>query len=243
MYKLGIVHIVFVRKELLMNIIFSNKCRHKVCVEIASNPSFEIQPYDRISISCDEVDKLIIEVRRDIVSYKKRNKYILVLETQYEFENVNDSTEFIITREKARVNPVPDISYDRLFLHNESALCFSEKHSVIGAEEIKKKFGKSRIKEFLLGPFEMWTEALGFLVIGLFLGFFFNWKVSLIFWVVAYIFALIANGVADILFGIVMKKGFKEEGDKKEFYKHFENEFIADYYSNPDRYRDKVEIN
>lgn len=228
-----------------MNIKFLNDCSCVVIVNLDSRIPIEIQPHCLVSISYEKTDKLNISIRRNIKSQVKNGKYTLELETKYIFANITEGEVFKITREKIRVNL--NIYYDRLFLVAEKALYLSESHSVIDNEKIKKSFDKSRLIHFLLiEPFEYFTGLfIALLILGFFLTYKFGWILAFIYFPSAYIFLLVINWLSDNIWKKILRKGFKKEDDKREFYNCFENEFIMRYYSDPNRtpFMDEIEIN
>lgn len=228
-----------------MNINFFNSCDYIVVVNIESGTPIEIQPHCTASISCMNVEKLSVSIKRNIVSQVKKGKYFLALETKYIFTDVTDGEVFKITHEKVRVNL--NIYYDRLLLTANKALYLSESHNVIDSERIKKSYKKSQLMHFLfVDPLECLTGLLiALLGLGVFLTYKIGWQFAGIYFPSAYIFLLATNWFSKNILKLILNKGFKIDDDKREFYKCFENEFIVSYYSDPNRtsFMGEIELN
>jgi hypothetical protein len=102
----------------------------------------KILPYSMVVVNCEKND-IDICIKRNISSFKKRNKYTLVLENQYKVTDIHNNDIFRITHKKVCVEG--NVYYDKLFLNSETARCTMEINNVLGEEEIKKKFHKSQI--------------------------------------------------------------------------------------------------
>lgn len=213
-----------------MEIFLKNDCGYIVYVSLESGENIEINPHSTVSIQCQKNNNFIC-IKQGLVSFKKNKKYTLVLETQYRVININNNDVFRITRKKVRVRG--NVYYDRLFLDTETAICSMEKNNVLGAEEIKKKFNKSRIRYMLfISPFEHLTGLVIIsILLGIVLGYNLDWKSAIIYFLFSYIFLLVLNWVIEKVDKLLFNKAFKLEDEKNEFYNYFENEFIAKYYS------------
>lgn len=112
-----------------------------------------------------------------------------------------------------------------------------ESNNVLGGQEIKKEFYKSRIRyRLFISPFECLTGLTILLIIlGIILGGRFGWKLVAIYFPVAYLFLIALNWVIEKTNQFVFHKAFKMEDEKTEFNHFFENEFIMKYYSNSER--------
>lgn len=227
-----------------MNIKFLNNCDYIVVVTVKSGEPVEIQPHCTVSISCPNVEKLNVRIKRNIASQVKKGNYFLALETEYVFADITDGEIFAINREKVRVNL--NIYYDRLFLTAEKALYISESHNIIDSERIKKSFKKSRLADFL---FDTFMCSIGLflilLIIGAFLSYIFGWQFAVIYFPSVCIFLLAFNWFVEYVWKLILNKGLKKDDDKKEFYNCFENDFIISYYSDPNRtpFMDEIETN
>lgn len=72
--------------------------------------------------------------------------------------------------------------------------------------------------------------TLVLLFLGIFLSYKINWKISIIYFPIAYIVLVALNWGMDIIGNRVFHKLFKVEDEKTEFYIYFENEFIHSFF-------------
>lgn len=216
----------------LMKLKFYNDCEYVLLLSMESGDIIKIQPHSMVTIKCEKNDSHIC-IKRNILSFKKKNKYTLVLETQYKVTNIHDNDIFRITREKVCVEG--NVYYDKLFLNSETARCIMEINNVLGGQEIKKKFQKSRIRyKLFISPFECLTEfAVLLIILGIILGYKFGWKLVVIYFPIAYLFLIAVDWILERINQFIFHKAFNVEDEKTEFYHFFENEFIMRYYSNP----------
>lgn len=213
-----------------MNITFSNDCEYVVHLSMESGDRNKIQPHSRVVVNCENNESFIC-IKRNVLSFKKKNKYTLVLETQYKITNIHDNDTFRITHEKVCVEG--NVYYDNLLLNSETAICTMTANTVLGEEEIKKKFHKSQIRyNLFISPLECLTGLTILLIIlGIALGCKFGGKLLTIYCPVAYLFLIALNWVIEKINQFIFYKAFKMEDEKTEFYHFFEHEFIMKYYS------------
>lgn len=227
-----------------MNIRFYNDCRYVAVISMDSGLPIEIQPYHSVSLECNH-SAICITVKRNITSEVKQGKYMLAIDTQYRFADIQDQTVFRITREKIRVNL--NVYFDRLFLVSDTATGVAQSYDVLGAEKIKKRFNWSQLFRFLIfGPLDE-TPGLLFvmLILGVFLSYHFGRKLALWYFPLAYLFVLAINWFVDKFCDWMFKKGFKAENERTEFHNCLTKEFLMKYYSDPNRtpFLDEIELN
>lgn len=217
-----------------MNIIFLNKCKYTVCLNVDENKTINIKPNDKVNVRLNNKDKISVLIRQNNKSYKKGNKYNLVIETQYELKNIIANEIFKIKCEKTQIDI--NVYYERLFLKTEKAICCKEVNNINDKEEIMRIYKKSRIKYFLfISPIENMTglTILSFLI-GIFMIYKYGWILGFISFIIAYTCVLIVDQIAEKMGRIIFKKAFNWEDEEAEFKKYLKSEFINDYYLNPD---------
>lgn len=233
-----------------MTVHFTNHSSHIVILSIDDGEPIFLQPFKTIQVVRNKSDAIKVLVKRSGESFIskgiiKGTMYHLVIETEYHFFDVCDGEVFDITREKIRFSM--NAFYDRMFLSATNASFVSETHKVLTEEKIKKAFNKSWLIELLLvGPLDKLTGVFILsLIVGIVLMFSWGWKVSIAFFTVAYLLLVIVNWLMDKFWGLIVKKAFKIEDKKKEFYDYFNNEFIKCYYADVERtpFIGNVEIN
>ena len=215
----------------LMQITFYNDCDYVVNLSVECESIIIMQPRDKAVVNCEKND-IHVCVKRNSVSYKKKNKYTLVLETQYQFVNVHNNDLFRITYGKERIEG--NVYYDRLFLDSDNAMCTMELHNVLGDEEIKKKYNKSQKRyRLFISPFENLTGLVILLtILGIILGNKLGGIFLIIYVPVAYIFLLFIDWFMEKIIQLIFGKISKLKDEKTEFYEFFENEYIINFYSN-----------
>lgn len=211
-----------------MKITVFNDSEYILYVSLQQKEKIKIEPYNTIFIECENTEKIFIRVWRDATSYKEKNKYVLVLQTQYSIINYNAGDVIKITCEKRRIG-ISNVYYDWLLLYNETAICRMEQNNVLGAIEIKKKFRNSRIRyKLLISPLENMTGlVIASVLIDILLGWCFGWKISLISIPLLYIFVIFLDRVVDKIGNILFKKTLGIDNEETEFNSCFENEFIC----------------
>lgn len=226
-----------------MTVYFANRCRHIIILNIDDYYPVSLQPFETKPIYLKDSDTITVLVKRNCKSTKKSSIYHLVIETKYLFSSVSDGIVFSITREKIRFSPIA--SYDRLFLWSMNASCLSEFHKVVTEEEIKKKFNRTRLNDFI---FDSFMSSPGLIVIlllvGISLTFIWGWHIAVIYFPLALVFIGSLNWLINKFWNTLGKVAFKMEDEKEAFYSYFNDEFIKSYYSNGARtpYMGNVEI-
>lgn len=215
----------------LMQITFYNECDYVVHLYIESKDIIIIQPHDKAVMKTIK-SGIKVCIKRNIISYKKKNKYNLVLEVQYQLINVHDNDIFRITHRKDKIEG--NVYYDRLFLNSDNAICAKEVYSVLGAEEIKKKFNKAKKKyRFLISPFENLTGLTILLIMfGIILGSKLGGKFMIFYFPAIYLFLIFVDWILERTSQFIFGKIFKLRDYKTEFYSFFESEYISNYYKN-----------
>lgn len=204
-----------------MHIQVFNECEYIVKLSLESGQTLKIGPKKSAIINCTQND-IHISIGRDIESFKKRSKYILVLETKYKVINIQNNEIFRITHEKTKVGI--NVYYDRLLMCAEKASCLIESNNVVGAAKIKNVFNKSRRKYiFLISPFESGTELAIFLILlGIALCYMIDWKIGIVYFPSMYLVLLLLDRIAEK----IVLRVFKMQDEKTEFNDFCEPEFI-----------------
>ncbi len=218
-----------------MNIRLLNMCNDVIIVNTYLSQPVTINPNQIAYVAVPDIQPITISIKCNKGSYVSKGKYTLSVETTYTFGNVSENEVFEITKEKIRIASEP-VYYERAFLYATNALCLSEDYVISDCEKIKKAFNKARLKHFLLiSPLEEIGLTLVLLIIGIFLTYKIGWKLAVIYFPCAYVFLLLLAFFSDHLFNLILKRTFKQDTEKAEFYKYFDNSFIKSYYSNPKR--------
>lgn len=224
-----------------MQITFYNECKYIVHLSIESQDIIQIQPHGMVVVNCEKNDSVIC-INRNILSFKEKNKYILVLATKYKVTNIQDNDIFRITHEKVHIGL--NVYYDKLFLNSETTRCTMEGNNVLGEDEIKKKFHKSRIKSRLSASFfEAPASTIFFIILGIILGCEFGWNLAVIYFPAVCLWLIAFDVVIEKIIQLIFHKAFNMEDEKTEFYKFCKNEFITKYYSDSERtpFMEKIE--
>lgn len=215
----------------LMKLTFYNDCGYIVHLSVESEGIIKVEPHNMVVVNCEKNNSIIC-IKRNILSFKKQNKYTLVLETKYKVTNICDNDIFRITHEKVWVEC--NVYYDKLFLNSKTARCTVENNNVLGEEEIKKKFHNSQIRyRIFISPFECLTGfAILLIILGIILGCRFGWKLVFVYFPIAYLFLIGVDWTLERINQFIFHKAFNMEDEETEFHHFFENEFIMRYYSN-----------
>lgn len=209
---------------------FLNECEYIVHINLESGETIKVNPHGTAFMKCEK-NECLVRIHRNIASFKRKNKYVLVLETKYRMTDICDNDVFRITREKICVEG--NVYYDRLFLSTETAGCTMEANRVIGEKELKKVYNKCRMKyKFLGAPFVEPGMTILFVILGIILGYELGWKYVVIYFPAAYFFLIAFDGAIDKIIQFIFKKSFKQKDEKTDFYNYFEDEFIARFYLN-----------
>lgn len=228
-----------------MNVPFFNHCRYAVLVRVGTAEPVRIPAHKMAWIECSG-STFDVSIRQATDSYfqKDCSSYVFILESLYHCENVEENEILQITREKARVDV--KVYFDRLFLTAKKASCRVQSYAVAGATAVKKRFQKSQRARFLfISPVETMPGLLVLLlVMGIILTFNFGWLFATVYFPCAYIVTLVLSWVIDQFCVSFLKFLCKTPSEKTEFYRCFQNEWIAAYYANPNRkaVMDEVEI-
>lgn len=219
-----------------MNIRLINLCNDIIIVNTYLSQPVTINPNQTVYVAVPDIQPITISIKCNKGSYVSRGKYTLSVETTYTLGNVSENETFEITNEKIRIAP-EQVYYERAFLYATNALCLSEDYVITDSEKMKKAFNKARLKHFLLiTPIEDCTGLTVILfILGIFLTYKMGWLFATVYFPCAYIFLLLIVLFADNLFNLILKRTFKQDTEKTEFYKYFDNGFIKSYYSNPKR--------
>lgn len=216
-----------------MIVYLNNTCGAFVEVCINNTLNILMKPHGNNSITCDSTDDIIISVRPRKKSKFKGGIYNLILESKYVFCNTSENIELFIAREKIRVSL--NVSYERMFLSSPKSDPVSEVTRVTDEDRMKKRFSRSRIAELMWGPLENLTSgSIVLFVAGIVLAYFVNWKLIFLYYPCAYAFLFLVNWIIDVAWNSFAKKTFKID-DKEDFYRYFDSDYIAEYYSQIDR--------
>ena len=228
-----------------MYINFVNLCSQNVIVNIHSGECIKIPQKHTVRLQYKNSDEIKISVRCEKSSYVKKSKYNFVIKTTYIFQNEYDDIILEITREKVRVENY--IYYDRLFLATDKYTLLPESYAVCEQEVLKKYFRNSQMLDaFILAPIFTGTKLFfALLLFGIVFTRYFGWKFAMFYFPISYLFVVIIGLVSEKFADLFFKKAFNGVDDKAEFYNFFENNFIKEYYSNPNRtpYHGEIEIN
>lgn len=173
-----------------MNIKVFNETEYIVNLGLESGQIIKIRPHSLATINVTKND-ILIDIRRDIVSFKKKNKYILVLETKYKVTNIQNNETFRIIHEK--IHAGANVYYDRLLMSTKTAICLMESNNILGAEGIKNRFNKSRRKYmFLIRPFENFPDLTILLILlGGIICCMTNWKIMIVYFLIMYFLMIV----------------------------------------------------
>lgn len=215
-----------------MVLYFNNTCNSNATVNI-NDVSFILTPHTQKSFMCSNETNINIIVCPQKQSTVKGDVYNLILQSNYIFQNVTRDIEFFITREKIRVSL--NVSYERLFLNSPNVNFVIEETCVTDEKRIKKKYANSKIIELVYGPLEYYPSlSILFLIAGIILACLIDWKLIFLFYPCAYAFLFVLNLFGNIIWKTFVKKKLKMD-EQKEFYRHFELDYISQYYSQTHR--------
>lgn len=167
-------------------------------------------------------------------SFIKNDLYHIVLSASYSCSNIDNNSEFIITREKIRF--AYNAFYERFFMKSSSAICTLKEIRPLDEEKLKSKFKKNKKRKFFLSePFEDFLALpMLLIIIGIVLLCSLGWKIALLYSIFAYILLILINVVIKRIIKTVFKKHFSFD-EEKMFCEYLKQEYISQYYASENR--------
>lgn len=229
-----------------MYYLFHNNCRKDITIICDHDVKIHLPPYETRRISSLEADNmtLVVKIDGESEAVKEKSYYKLLVETKYIFANLEENTEFFITRERTPF--AVTASYDRLFLRSSSGQCIGETHRIVDEPKIKEVFESKQKREALLdavmsSPF----LTVAVIILPILLALCWGWKIGLIAFLLLLAFWGIVNILSNLFTDGILAKLVGIPSDKREFYRYFESDFIGNYYSTAKRepLYGEVEIN
>ena len=217
-----------------MRIDLYNKCSKDVLIQIDNGDCFKMKPLEKKCILIEGTDEFEIKVRKEENSSLQKNKgwsrYILTVETKYNFQNIiNEVVSITIVRETVRVSG--DAYYDKVILRsNQSPV--SEYSSVSNIEYIKAIYRKRALfYSIWVSPFEHFTAiCLCILVLTVVFWVKISWKFSIVFFLISYFLIWILNNVVRKIGDSIFKKTLGMVNDKTEFDQILSEKYINEFY-------------
>ncbi len=217
-----------------MEINFFNNCNYVVEIFLDSKERInKIQPYGYITILGGENREITFSIHRDKKSYKNKGKYIIEINTQYSIANYNEGEVIRISCEKDQINH--NIYFERLYLEINAVTIMPDSYSVFGEKDIISIFNKSwRADFFVFYPLMCLISKSGFLLIafGIYLLFTYGIDISLIYFLIIYTSIIVVNLFIEKVWNKLIKRVFKMDDDKTEFYNYLSKDFIFHFYKN-----------
>lgn len=226
-----------------MTVEFLNNCSQFVRVTVEGK-RITIPPKHCVSIEGITKSNFTFTVQCETRSRFYKGKCVLNIETVYNCESINDDSTFVITREKSRIGS--NVYFERLLVSLNHEECNLESCDIPDEIMIKRLFNKRKLfRFFFVDPLEyLCGLAVVLVIVGVILSYVFGWKCAVVYFPVSYLLLLTINWCIEKMCNVIFKKGFRMDDDKTEFYSFFENDFITNYYSNPNRepYMGEIEI-
>ncbi len=162
--------------EAWMSIFLINQSKQPVIYSIDGSSEYLLPPLGSAAVAVEQQLTLLLKHTYKSKYAKKwfTDQFVLVLESEYRFQNFTEGDRIYITREKICFHY--GVWYDHFFTNCPTAQLMTEKHFVSSSDYILKRFKAIRRRDFgisiLLFPFYLETSFLG---LWLFL--------SLLFWI------------------------------------------------------------
>lgn len=218
-----------------MQIVFCNDSDCVSCVTVDRAKTYVISPKQSVSVEVAETS-IEVSVRRNIESYKVRlaANYVFVLETTYQFIDVVDNEVFRIMHDVSW--PELFIAYDRFVVGADNAHCVKEANCVLGKQNVTHQFKREEIVNFISWFF---IEGCGiqvlFWVIGLFIIYYFGWKITVLYLLTVYSLLFLLYWFVTTVGNVLINKMFRQKSDRKVFYYRINDNNILEYYADPNR--------
>lgn len=214
-----------------MNVEFFNNCSQTVVLTVNDKEiCINSNCYATVQTPMSQIFRFSLEAESE--SRYNKGFYYLNVKSTYIFDGNPENTIFIITRQKDKVIG-NGVCYERFFAYANEEECCLESCEVLGKESILKKYNKVNLLESLFwNPFILFITSIPkLLLVIIVLVWVWGWKAVPIFLVIAYIFVLISDLLGIKIFNSILKKGFKLDDDKTEFYAFLNSDFIKNYYT------------
>ena len=198
-----------------MRIDFYNRCSKDVLIQIDNGNYFKMKPLEKKYILIECTDEFEIKIRKEETSNLQKNKgwsrYILTLETKYNFQDIKDEVVSItIVRETVRISG--DAYYDKVILRSNQHPV-SEYSSISNIEDIKTIYRKRYLFHSIwISPFEHFTGiCLCILVLTVVFWAKISWGFSIVFFLISYFLIWILNNNKNNCIGKYARECVKEK--------------------------------
>lgn len=220
-------------------VIFNNRCGQEifVCINKKYNLILPANKESFFEIPQNEQIELVLRQRKETKLEKKsfRKTYRIAVETKYIVKSSEDEIRFDVAREVIRVNG--NIYYEKIHLYSSQVQITMETNCLTNIDSITKKFIQSnRMYMLFISPLEHMTGlVLVALALSVVLGVKIGWGIAVGAFFLVYGLICIINYAITKSSNFFFKKIFHLDDDKAEFSLITSNEYVSEYFKNPNR--------